>query len=410
MEERENFLRTKLLNSVYGNSMNKSKVEVEVGDDDDDDDGDYDYYFNQNPKKLRYFNCQPIKVNKKKKVTFKDTEVEEEGEVMINDISELLNSAKRTVENNKERKKRNADKNEKIIVSFDGRCQIYNADKNIFRDCEGIIKNYKPSSILVNVDNDIIFSCGGINKNLINEPRIDECFYYDYDLDFDCKKQENFKIVDVHRLTDSRSSHSATKLNGKKILVAGGWINRHTYFNDSQIIDLDNPQVLIKCGKMNECRTFHTSNLIGDAVLVCGGMCRREVKTTEMFYVEIGEFIKQCDMNKNRSYHSATVLNDGRLMVMGGTSTDPFFISDSPTSTEYFDVREGKFKIGPSMKTRRFGHFSTLLKNGKVLLGGCGRDNVPSTKSTEIFDPIANKFEDSVTPDLLYEFKNGSVI
>lgn len=378
-KQREFLLRNDLIQSINKQNENK-KHEYDV------EDLIYD------KKKKRYFHDNPFKLKEEEK---------KEEKVDDYDIQKLINSVKI----NAERKIRNSKDDAKIIVSFDGKAQIYNIKEKTVKKCDELLQNYKPFSVLVNIDNDVIFSCGGVNKSLYNEPRIDECFYYTYDIDL--KTEHN--PINVRRLEFSRSHHTAIKIDRKKIFVAGGYDQPYTYYSHCEIVDLDNPNMLIRCGHMQRTRYFHTSNLITtNSIIICGGRNNKHYhNTSEIYNTELGEWKEGPLMNQPRSHHSSVVLNDSRLMIFGGCSNESLQMSKSSNSTEFYDHREGKFQMGPQLPTPRFGHFSTLLNDGNVLLGGCGEID-SDTKTTKIFDPKQNKFQDGL--NLEYDFKFGSVL
>lgn len=99
------------------------------------------------------------------------------------------------------------------------------------------------------------------------------------------------------------------------------------------------------------------------------------------------------DMSVARFGHTGTLLNDGRVLVAGGT--------DDPThSGELFDPATGGFEpVSGGMIHARAGHSAALLPGGKVLIAGGGDSNGVLLPMTELFDPATQTF--SATGDLL---------
>lgn len=91
-----------------------------------------------------------------------------------------------------------------------------------------------------------------------------------------------------------------------------------------------------------------------------------------------------------RSGHTATLLSDGRVLVVGGEDADRNMIA----SVELWDPATSAFTPGPALPQPRGGHTATLLADGRVLVVGGGRANpigAPSGQDVRrdalIFDP-----------------------
>lgn len=93
-------------------------------------------------------------------------------------------------------------------------------------------------------------------------------------------------------------------------------------------------------------------------------------------------------MHSGRSYHEATVLSDGKVLVTGGSGT---FI---PTKCELYNALTGNWTEAADMHVRRIAHTATLLTNGTVLVTGGYFDSDNSIEETvasaELYDPITN--------------------
>jgi len=85
-------------------------------------------------------------------------------------------------------------------------------------------------------------------------------------------------------------------------------------------------------------------------------------------------------MTMPRSYHTATRLPDGRVLITGG-----FDQYGAPTaSTELYDPATRKFASAGNMPSKSAAHAAALLANGKVIALGGGNS------SAQIFDPATN--------------------
>ncbi len=111
-------------------------------------------------------------------------------------------------------------------------------------------------------------------------------------------------------------------------------------------------------------------------------------------------------MKAARLFHTATLLNDGRVLVTGGA--DPLSLKlfggdygfSSMASAEIYDPASGTWSEAASMTEPRGGHTATLLPNGEVLVAGgaspgpylseSGLANFSSVTSAAIYNPARN--------------------
>lgn len=91
-------------------------------------------------------------------------------------------------------------------------------------------------------------------------------------------------------------------------------------------------------------------------------------------------------LNQGRvAYHSATRLADGSILFTGGLNNFTIY-AIALSSAERFFPAEGRVDIVSSMNVARTSHQGTLLNNGMVLISG------GSGATAEIFDPVTNTF------------------
>lgn len=116
-------------------------------------------------------------------------------------------------------------------------------------------------------------------------------------------------------------------------------------------------------------RSGHTATLLADGrVLVVGGSGDT---TAETFDPATSTAAATGNTNAARMGHTATRLADGRVLVAGGSGDG---------SIELYDPANGTFSLGPNMTATRSGHTATTLSNGSLLITGGGTD------SAEVFD------------------------
>src|ERR1700720_2330057 len=100
-------------------------------------------------------------------------------------------------------------------------------------------------------------------------------------------------------------------------------------------------------------------------------------------------------LQSQRSSHTTTLLQNGRLLVAGGTSGN-----DSKNTVEIVDPMSGSVQ-GPSsspatpvMTAHRLSHTATLLHDGRVLLAGGATVGSPAgtdaTVKADLYDAVTN--------------------
>lgn len=147
-------------------------------------------------------------------------------------------------------------------------------------------------------------------------------------------------------------------------------------------------------GSMASPRVGHTATLLKDGnVLIIGGQNSTGIlATAEIFNPSTGAFAPTGSMGTPRVEHTATLLANGKVLVTGGSG-------GNAATAEIFDLSTGIFSPTGSMATARVGHTATLLNDGRVLVAGGGStvnifgplgDN--GTASAEFYDPNSGQF------------------
>jgi hypothetical protein len=93
-------------------------------------------------------------------------------------------------------------------------------------------------------------------------------------------------------------------------------------------------------------------------------------------------------MHSSRAAHTLTVLKDGRVLVVGGFTSE----EDQIAGVELFDAEQDRFDAIDNLNTPRQSHTATLLSNGRVLIAGGYDAQVQNLATAEVFDPITQKF------------------
>ena len=92
-----------------------------------------------------------------------------------------------------------------------------------------------------------------------------------------------------------------------------------------------------------------------------------------------GSFEAAGDLRAGRTWHTATELADGKVLVLGGRG----FRNKPDVAAELWDPVAGRFEPGPPPPSPRQLHSATLLQDGRVLIAG-GKGQRDVTEQTAV--------------------------
>jgi len=207
------------------------------------------------------------------------------------------------------------------------------------------------------------------------------------------------------KMIDARVGHSATLLGSGKVLLAGGLstaapaggfptvstlptaelydpvTERFTCVDGSG--PAGNPPACPSATDLVHPRVGHTATVLknGDVLLVGGldvdlssATAAQTIGSAEIFDPTSGHFLPTSrDMISNRMGHSATLLESGQVLLAGGMSgtADLHGVSfSSLNSAEIYDPASDTFTATGDMHSARVLHAAALRRDGKVILGG----------------------------------------
>ena len=199
----------------------------------------------------------------------------------------------------------------------------------------------------------------------------------------------------VGSMNSGRAYHTATLLSDGRVLIAGGMDAGNNPTNTVEIFDPSNNSFTTLINALNEDRYEHTATLLSDGtVLFTGGRITAGFSdTAEIYDPSTGLFklttnLGGTNMKSIRIDHTATLLSDGTVLIAGGSTA---YNSGYLKTAEIYDPDTHKFNLtSADMSSTRSYHSATLLLDGTVLISG--GENGSDLKIAEIFDPSDNKF------------------
>lgn len=194
------------------------------------------------------------------------------------------------------------------------------------------------------------------------------------------------------RLNIASYEHTATLLLNGNVLVAGGFgttgplttgpLNSAELFNPAT-------NIWTLTGNLGTARNDHTATLItsGPAsgkVLVLGGLDNNatDLSSGEL-YDPVTKMWSQLlgILQKARSYHTATLLTTGKVLLVGGaglTDINELYDPNNPAASAVAATPDTSL-------TGRYSHTATLLANSSVLVAG-GFDGTTALNTAELYD------------------------
>lgn len=149
-------------------------------------------------------------------------------------------------------------------------------------------------------------------------------------------------------------------------------------------------------GQMTSPRFEHSATTLPDGrVLMAGGLGPLgggaelgPLRSTEIYDPAADAFVTAAELGEGRTNHTATLLGDGSVLVAGGAGGDNADLSLA--SVEVLNPRQGGWAAAASLGEARTGHTATRLDDGRVLVAGgesARRGSRRSLASAEVFEP-----------------------
>ena len=196
--------------------------------------------------------------------------------------------------------------------------------------------------------------------------------------------------------TESRYTHTATLLPDGNVLLTGAVPPANT---STEIYDVANGTFTVATPLLTG-RRGHTATLLGNGkVLLVGGFGAisgadsSTLASAELYDPIAKTFTNTGALATARYSHTASVLPDGRVLIVGGWSgavtATGSYAGKAVATAEVYDAGSGTFSIAGSLATARISHAAATLPGGKILIVG-GSDSADPTRLTAAPNPLAS--------------------
>ncbi len=198
--------------------------------------------------------------------------------------------------------------------------------------------------------------------------------------------------------------HTSVRLMDGRVLTAGG-VTPQGILATAELYD-PRTGVWSPTGNMNFARAYHTATLLDNGkVLVVGGVGVGDLASAELYDPAAGTWsVTKSWMRDARHNHTATLLLDGRVLVAGGCR-----LSDCRAlllnTAEIYDPLTDSWTAGPNMIDERANHTATRLPDGRVLLVDGAPFPTLGWGSSELYDPVTKGPSKNNLPSLEWDLR-----
>ena len=201
------------------------------------------------------------------------------------------------------------------------------------------------------------------------------------------------EFVGVSPMNTGRVGHSATTMLNGKVLIVGGSNNLGTsFYNTAEIYDPSTRSFTLLANLMVSARSYHTATLLnsGKVLIAGGGNSTGLLNSAELYDPVTNAFASTAgNMSTSRYQHTASLLQNGTVLVVGGSAAGAMVNN----SADLYDPIADSFTATLHLMTsRRTGQAASLLQNGSVLITGGQNGAFVNLDTGEVYEPIAQTF------------------
>jgi len=191
-------------------------------------------------------------------------------------------------------------------------------------------------------------------------------------------------VATISNTSGSQGLATTTGLGTTTIEASLGTVNGSTTLTVT-------PGGFISSGSLTIPREYHTATLLNNGLVLIAGGTPPVPPSAELYNPATGTSTATGSLNTARYYHTATLLNNGLVLIVGGAGSSGIL-----ASAELYNPATGTFTPTGSLNTARYYHTATLLDNGMVLIAGGFNSSLnpsyPYLASAELYNPATGTF------------------
>jgi hypothetical protein len=184
--------------------------------------------------------------------------------------------------------------------------------------------------------------------------------------------------------------------NAGKVLVAGGSVYVSGSYDNTAALSAELYDPIANswslAGSLSTARSFHTATVLANGdVMVAGGQGPQTgvpIASCEIYNAVTNSWSTAASLASARSGHNAALLGNGKVLVVSGNSGANGLTPS--TAAELYDPTLNAWSGAGTVITPRTQGTASLLVNGKVLVSG--GINLQGVSLTELYDPAANSW------------------
>ena len=214
-------------------------------------------------------------------------------------------------------------------------------------------------------------------------------------------------------VTIGRDASATASVGGGRVLVTGGLDDASGELMGSTEVYDDGTGTWTGAGSLVQPRYQHVATTLQDGrVLVTGGSgivgdTWKDLSSSEIFDAGTGAWSTTGPLAGPRLLHTATLLEDGTVLVVGG--------SDGKSSgflrrTETFDPDTGLWTNAGALGVGRAGHTATLMGDGKVLVTGGFNGGGTTLATSEVYNPATRTWSSAAPLSAPRKWHNATAL